>query len=542
MFTTIKAKLISTCVIILVGIIAILGVMQVSTERIKINGPVYHDIVRGKDLIADILPPPAYIIESYFIVLQSMVERDASRLPDYRERVQKLRNEYEQRHRYWVGELPEGKVRNLLLEGSYNPTQFFYRAVEKEFFPALERGDRERAEKVLHDILSPAYETHRKAIDQIVTLSNAENSATEQRAEAMLLRSNIIITSMAVLLLAAIVTIFYGIVRSTTTNLNQAVSVANTIAAGDLRSQVPVTGQDETGQLLQAMKVMVDNLRSIINQVSGTSSQVEAASDQLRTTAERTSGGTDEIAAQAMTVATAGEEMAATSADIARSCQMAADGAQRASASAQSGVEVVEKTVAVMGQIAIKVQESARTVESLGARSDQIGAIIGTIEDIADQTNLLALNAAIEAARAGEQGRGFAVVADEVRALAERTTRATHEIGEMIKAIQSDTMSAVAAMEQGVSQVNDGTSEATRSGEALREILAQINDVAMQVSQIATAAEEQTATTGEIAGNMQRITEVVRRTSHGAQESTAAAGQLHGNAVELQRLVQRFRL
>jgi methyl-accepting chemotaxis protein len=134
------------------------------------------------------------------------------------------------------------------------------------------------------------------------------------------------------------------------------------------------------------------------------------------------------------------------------------------------------------------------------------------------------------------------VVADEVRALAERTTRATHEIGEMIKAIQSDTMNAVAAMEQGVNQVNAGTIEATRSGESLRDILAQVNDVAMQVSQIATAAEEQTATTGEIAGNMQRITEVVQRTSHGAQESTAAAGQLHENAEELQRLVQRFTL
>jgi methyl-accepting chemotaxis protein len=188
------------------------------------------------------------------------------------------------------------------------------------------------------------------------------------------------------------------------------------------------------------------------------------------------------------------------------------------------------------------VQESARTVESLGARSDQIGAIIGTIEDIADQTNLLALNAAIEAARAGEQGRGFAVVADEVRALAERTTRATREIGEMIKAIQGETRDAVAAMEQGVSQVEAGTIEAARSGEALRDILEQVNSVAMQVNQIATAAEEQTATTGEIASNMQQITEVVQQTSCGAQESATAAAQLNNNAGELQRLVQQFRL
>jgi methyl-accepting chemotaxis protein len=234
--------------------------------------------------------------------------------------------------------------------------------------------------------------------------------------------------------------------------------------------------------------------------------------------------------------------MSATSGDIAQNCQMAAEGAQRASRAASDGAEVVERTVSVMGQIAIKVQESARTVESLGERSDQIGAIIGTIEDIADQTNLLALNAAIEAARAGEQGRGFAVVADEVRALAERTTRATKEIGEMIKAIQKETKGAVSAMEQGVQQVEAGTIEAAKSGQALQDILAQVNDVAMQVNQIATAAEEQTATTSEISSNMQQITEVVQQTSQGAHESATAAAQLSGNAEELQRLVNQFKL
>jgi methyl-accepting chemotaxis protein len=195
-----------------------------------------------------------------------------------------------------------------------------------------------------------------------------------------------------------------------------------------------------------------------------------------------------------------------------------------------------------MSLIAEKVQESARTVDGLGARSDQIGAIIGTIEDIADQTNLLALNAAIEAARAGEQGRGFAVVADEVRALAERTTRATKEIDGMIKAIQSETRGAVAAMEQGVYQVEAGTMEAAKSGDALRDILRQVNDVASQVHQIATAAEEQTATTREISNNMQQITHVVQDTASGAHQSATAACQLQGNAEELQRLVRQFKL
>jgi len=181
-------------------------------------------------------------------------------------------------------------------------------------------------------------------------------------------------------------------------------------------------------------------------------------------------------------------------------------------------------------------------VESLGTRSDQIGAIIGTIEDIADQTNLLALNAAIEAARAGEQGRGFAVVADEVRALAERTTRATKEIGEMIKAIQNETKGAVAVMEKGVQQVEAGTSEAAKSGKALQDILEQINNVAMQVNQIATAAEEQTATTREISNNIQQISDVVEMGAKGSLEISGASSNLSKLSVDLQDLVRKFRL
>ncbi|MFA7405869.1 MAG: methyl-accepting chemotaxis protein [Pelobacteraceae bacterium] len=350
--------------------------------------------------------------------------------------------------------------------------------------------------------------------------------------------------SIAAIILGVLLASAIGVMiaRSITKPLAMGVAVANRLARGDLTVDVIVTGKDETGQLMAAMKEMTEHLRNIIGQVASTSNQVASAAVQLNSTAEQIATGAEQVASQAGTVATAGEEMSATSGDIAQNCQMAAEGAQRATQAAVNGAEVVDKTVTVMGEISAKVQETAVTVESLGTRSDEIGKIIGTIEDIADQTNLLALNAAIEAARAGEQGRGFAVVADEVRALAERTGRATREISEMIKAIQSETRGAVSAMEQGVRQVEAGTTEAARSGEALRDILEQINAVSMQVNQIATAAEEQTATTSEISSNILQITEVVQLTSQGAQESATAAAQLNGNAEELQRLVRQFRI
>jgi methyl-accepting chemotaxis protein len=221
---------------------------------------------------------------------------------------------------------------------------------------------------------------------------------------------------------------------------------------------------------------------------------------------------------------------------------MAAEGSGQASAAAVAGAQVVDETIRVMNDITQRVRSSAHAVEGLGNRSEQIGAIVGTIEDIADQTNLLALNAAIEAARAGEQGRGFAVVADEVRALAERTTRATKEISDMIKAIQKETKSAVDAMEAGVGEVAKGSEKAADSGKALEKILDQINEVTTQINQVATAAEEQTATTSEISNNMHQITAVIAETSRGAQESAAAAIQLSGYAEELKRIVGQFKL
>ncbi len=333
-----------------------------------------------------------------------------------------------------------------------------------------------------------------------------------------------------------------AISRMITVPLRQGVEFAHSVAGGNLTHRLAMCSKDEIGRLSDALDDMVEKLRNIMGNISNASDTVSSAAVQLSASSEQMATGTEEVAAQAGTVATAGEEMAATSMEIAQNCSMVAESSQLANDSAITGAAIVQETVTLMNRIAARVKDSSQAVESLGSRSDQIGEIIGTIEEIADQTNLLALNAAIEAARAGEQGRGFAVVADEVRALAERTTSATKEIGQMIKAIQSETKSAVHVMEEGVKEVENGTVEAAKSGKALKEILDQIQVVTMQVSQIATAAEQQTATTTEISSNMQQITDVIQDTAKGAEECASAANQLARMAEELQGLAGQFRL
>ncbi len=349
-------------------------------------------------------------------------------------------------------------------------------------------------------------------------------------------------------LIAGAVSVILGLlaalylIRNFTTRIIRVANAMGRIADGDLSKQLKIYANDEIGELGRSINRMQSSVSEMIASITDTTSQVASSANLLSTVSEMSVSNAQEIASQASTIATASEEMAATSSEISQNCCTAAESSRQGSELVTEGASVVQVTVTGMTRIAERVKETAITLERLGSRSDQIGEIVGTIEDIADQTNLLALNAAIEAARAGEQGRGFAVVADEVRALAERTTKATKEIAQMIRAIQNETKGAVSSMEEGVNEVERGTIDAGKSGTALEQILNQINAVSMEINQIATTAEEQTATTMEITNNIQQITEVVQMNASCSNDAASAAKELVAHAEDLQNLVKRFTL
>jgi methyl-accepting chemotaxis protein len=511
-------------------------------DSLRIQGPIYEKIVQDKDLIADILPPPEYVIESYLVLFQAMEETDMAKVRNASVSLSKLHEEFEARHDFWMKTLEKGEKKDVLITDAYIPAKEFYEIAEKEYFPALFARNREKARSIAYGVLKGKYSEHRAAIDRVVKIATESSQAYEKSTTGIIGKRYLF------LVIIAFVTVFISLVvgifiaRMVSKPVKELAKEAEKIATGDLCVAVNYKSRDEIGQLADSFRKMVANLRELIGKVSESSDTVASAAAQLSAASEQIATGAEELAAQAGTVATASEEMAATSTEIAMNCGLAADESRSANGTAVAGAEVVDGMITTMLQIAGKVQESAKAVEGLGIRSDQIGEIIGTIEDIADQTNLLALNAAIEAARAGEHGRGFAVVADEVRALAERTTKATREIGEMIKATQDETKGAVAAMEARVKEVESGCGEASKSGEALLEIQNRINTVSTQVSQMAVASEQQTSTIAEITSNLQQITEVIHETARGAQESASSAEQLAILAGELQQLVGQFRL
>jgi methyl-accepting chemotaxis protein len=326
--------------------------------------------------------------------------------------------------------------------------------------------------------------------------------------------------------------------------LSQLRTITRDIAEGEgnLTKRVPVTGKDELGELAENFNRFIEKLQRSIRRVGEVTDRVASASAQLSATADEMAKGADTQTQRMAQSATAVEEMTMTAGEVARNSQEAAAIAQETTQTAQNGHAVVNETVAGMQQLSEAVGQSATIISALGSSSDQIGEIVRVIEDIADQTNLLALNAAIEAARAGEQGRGFAVVADEVRKLAERTTKATKEIGDMIRQIQKDTKSAVASMEEGTGKVTSGVALANKTGEALSRIQEMVQSTASMIQQIAGAAEEQSTATRQIASDLETVAQVTRDSSSGSTESAKASHDLSMLATELQSIVGSFRV
>jgi methyl-accepting chemotaxis protein len=311
---------------------------------------------------------------------------------------------------------------------------------------------------------------------------------------------------------------------------------------GDLTKRIEVTSSDEVGQLAERFNAFAQKVHDLVFEVVQATHEVASAATEIAASSEEMARGMGEQKDQVMQISAAVEEMSASVVEVAHKSMDAAENAEESGKVAEEGGTVVRDTVETMQNIRVSVSESAKIVAELGRRGDEIGEIIAVINDIADQTNLLALNAAIEAARAGEHGRGFAVVADEVRKLADRTTQATEEVGKTIRAIQSETKVAVERMDGGSAQVEAGVVRASEAGESLSRIMARARDVASMIQSIAAAAEEQSAAGTQISRGVEGISAVTNQAAVGAAEAAHAAEQLSLKAEELQKLVGQFKV
>ena len=379
--------------------------------------------------------------------------------------------------------------------------------------------------------------------EQLVELIHDQEKAIQDEIDhtSAIATKEAIVVSVIALMVAAVVAVI--LVRLVTLGIGNVVTRLKDIAQGegDLTLRVDQSRKDELGELGMWFNTFVERIHDVIVEVRGTTQQVASAATEISASSEEMAQGMTEQNGQVGQIASAIEQMSASVIEVASKSSEAANNAADSGKVAQEGGKVVDQTIEGMRAISEAVSASAASVTELGKRGEQIGEIIAVINDIADQTNLLALNAAIEAARAGEHGRGFAVVADEVRKLADRTTKATDEIGDSIKAIQTETNDAVQRMNAGTDQVTTGVERATNAGQSLQKIVASAREVADMIQSIAAAAEEQSAASEQVSRNVQSVSAVTRESSEGANQAASAATQLSSQAEQLKTLVGRFK-
>ena len=400
----------------------------------------------------------------------------------------------------------------------------------------------EQAHTLSKTVMTPGFAKASTAIDALIQLQVDAAKIEYERVEKA--TKFIRVAAIASILIGLLLSISLGLIitRSVNCGVKELAKTATMLANGDLTARVNWDSKDELGDVGRAFNQMAAEFSSLISQVRQSADQVANAAMAQTGTAERVSSISGRQTEQAANAASSIENLNMAVKEIAQRTLDVVASANNASTMADEGQLVVNRAVMGIQQVAGTVKKSAELMASLGQRSDQIGQIVNVIKDIAEQTNLLALNAAIEAARAGEQGRGFAVVADEVRKLAERTATATAEISQMISAIQAETGNAVTTMEKGSTEVNDGVGLANQAGLSLQNINNSIKGVVNMIAQISDATRSQSETTNEITKRVDQIADMAKENSTSIDDTTNASRDLQKLSGHLQQVVSRFKL
>ncbi len=482
---------------LLIGIFAIgfsvFAVVAFNTlNTLKVNGPYYQKIVAGKDIIADVLPPPEYVIESYLLSLRMADPANRAELPDLLARSRELSKEYDERHEYWKSlDIVKGTpMVNHLLDDSYPAAVKFFDVRDNQLIPAVQAGNYTLAQQLVRGNLKRYYDQHRRGVDQVVSTANDYNKSIETEAGDAIAQRTLWLALLGVLLIGPVgIGIGWTIGRSISQTLNGTVGALST-----------------------------------------TSAQMAATVDQHERTAINQSAAVHETT-------TTMDELDASFHQTAEMVKTAAETAHQAASAAANGLETVRQTLDGMRSLQGKVAAVAEQIANLSEQTGQIGAITRAVGDLANQTNMLALNAAVEAARAGEHGKGFGVVAAEIRKLADESRRSAERIGTLVEEIKRSTDATVMATEAGSKTVEADIRLAEETAHAFNGIVQASNTAWEAAQQTLLAVPQQVAAVKQVLIAMESLNRGAKETADGLGQTKESVQYLREATAQLQTLV-----
>ncbi|MDP5241176.1 methyl-accepting chemotaxis protein [Uliginosibacterium sp. 31-16] len=403
--------------------------------------------------------------------------------------------------------------------------------------------DAGEARRVLYEELAPAGEAALQALEELATFNEQHAKQQGEDAERLGSTGRSVMLVIIVLAIAAVGGMGFTLVRSIGGALQQVQGTVSRIQREqDFTQRIPVGSRDELGLTAEALNQLLATLQANLKSIAESALSVASASGRMASTSDQVATASHAQSSAASSMAAAVEEMTVSITHVGDRAGEANELSKESGRLASSGETVINQTVGDINEIAGTVDQASQRIRDLGEQTDRISTVVGVIREVADQTNLLALNAAIEAARAGEQGRGFAVVADEVRKLAERTAQSTQEISAMVEAVRNGARGAVEGMEQAVSKVGMGVSRAQDASGAIRQIGTANRSAVEMVSEITDAIREQSTTSTSIAQQVERIAQMAEESSAAAAESSDAARELDRLAESMQRIVASYKL
>ncbi len=510
-------------------------------QELKVNGPVFQRIVQGKDLVADILPPPEYILESYLVSMQLGITKDASEQNQLAEKLQSLHAEYNIRHKFWKNESLDESLNQAFLVNAHQPAEKFYQIAFDEYLPAIQQSQSDVAQSAMRR-MTELYEVHRKAIDQVVKLTYQRNVADEAAAKAKISLNLIGMGIFLALIVAAGAAVSFFTITHINRSLKKAVEMIEILTTGDLTGPVPLMGNDELGRVVQQLATMQANFRHLVGTLKKTVEDLNRSSNELTVAAENSAQTSARQSESASNIASSVEQLSTSIEQVESHAQDAHQVSHVAVQRSEESCVVIQETAEQIQDVALMINQMADSIRGLEAFSGQINNIILVIKEVANQTNLLALNAAIEAARAGEQGRGFAVVADEVRKLAERTGQSAQEITNTISKMLDTTRQAALGMEASVKKMSSGVDKANQAGDSVSSISSSANEADRAVEGIRDALREQSSATREMARNIEQIAQGAESNRLAVSETVSSARALKELASELDRVTSQFRV